>query len=262
MQVYPRTVSPNLSTCQLTHQSRSTIDLDHACRQHEGYRSVFEAQGYIVNELPPLPQAADGVFVEDTAVIIGGNAVITRPGSPARSIESLSTEAFLAEKYEVHRMNSGFLDGGDVLRINNRFYVGQSTRTNEEGYAEFCRIVNRLGFEARRVGVENCLHLKTAATFAGNDSAGKPVLVANQNCINTELFDGVDLLTIDVNEPNAANVLRLKDKLLVAVGSPRTKEKLLSRGFTLVELDISEFQKAEAGLTCMSLVDEKRTPSN
>lgn len=253
---FTRAVSPRLPECQLTHLERVPIDPAKAAQQHADYERALFGAGFDVVRLPDLPDDPDAVFVEDTALILDGHVVITRPGAASRIGETASTAAGLAGHFELHRIERGYLDGGDVLRIGQRLYVGLSTRTNAEGIASLADIVAPLGFEVIRAQLRDCLHLKTGATFAGLDGSGGPVLLYDKHSVAPEQFADVEPLS--VLEPSAANAVRAGDRLILPAGNPLTAELLLDRGFNVIEVDVSELQKAESGVTCMSLIDERR----
>ena len=203
-----------------------------------------------------LADHADGVFVEDTALLLDGHAVILRPGVASRAGEVESTAAGLWE-FELHRVRHGFVDGGDVLRIGNTLYVGLSTRTDAEGISSLRDATAPLGFEVVQAELRNCLHLKTGATFAGADMHGVPVLLYSERAVDPLQFAHVEPLAVDESEPAAANCLRVGERLIEPAGNPRTAGALRDRGFQVTEVDVSELQKAEAGVTCMSLIDER-----
>jgi dimethylargininase len=251
---FTRAVSPRLAECALTHLGRSDIDVGRAAEQHAGYERALKEAGLAVRRLEPLDQDPDAVFVEDTAVLLGGNAIITRPGTPSRRDEIESTAKGLAPFFSIHRINAGNLDGGDVLRVGTALYVGQSNRTDDEGTAALADLALPLGYGVVPVELGRCLHLKTAVTFAGLSRDGLPTLLANPEWVDPRVFGDVDLVTVANGEPYAANVVLAGDRLLMAAGSPGTAAKLKKKGFTIVELDLSELQKAEAGGTCMSLI--------
>ena len=247
---FVRAVSPRLAECQLTHLERLPIDPGKAATQHAHYEHELRNAGFEIIFLPELPDDPDAVFVEDTAVLLGEHAVITRPGVASRANETDSTAEGLRDHFEVHRLQSGHLDGGDVLRIGKRLYVGTSTRTDEAGIAALADLIRPLGYDAVTASAGACLHLKTGATYAGDG-----VLLYNAAAIDPSQFAGVE--PIAVEEPAAANCVRAGDRLILPAGNPRTADMLRRRGFTVVEVDVSELQKAEAGVTCMSLIDER-----
>lgn len=255
MRAFTRAVSPRLADCQLTHLQRVPIDAGKAAEQHRAYERALADAGFEVARLPELPDDPDGVFVEDTALLLDGHAVITRPGAASRIGETDSTAGGLSVEFELHRIDTGFLDGGDVLRIGRTLYVGLSTRTDMDGIRSLAKIAVALGFEVVEARLRDCLHLKTGATFAGPDADGTPVLLYNQPSVDPAQFAGVEPLRVD--EPAAANCVRAGDKLIIPAGNPRTAELLRQRGFSLLEVDVSELQKAESGVTCMSLIDDR-----
>ena len=251
---FTRSVSPKLSECELTHLSRVPIDVAKADAQHRAYERALADAGFDVIRLPDLPDHADGVFVEDTALLLGEHAVITRPGAASRASETSSTAAGLAEHFEVHRIEQGYVDGGDVLRIGRTLYVGLSSRTDSEGIAALRELVRPLSFEVVQARLDGCLHLKTGATLAGPDRSGNDVLLYRPGSVDPAQFAGVEPVAVDADEPGAANCLRAGDRLILPAGNPRTAQRLRDSGFQVVEVDVSELQKAEAGVTCMSLI--------
>lgn len=255
MKAFTREVSPRLAECQLTHLQRVPIDASRAARQHSAYERELVAAGLRLVRLPELRDNPDAVFVEDTALLLGEHAIITRPGAASRVGETDSTAAGLSGDFQLHRIESGFLDGGDVLRIGRTLYVGLSSRTNAAGIESLSELVASLGYNVVKAKLRDCLHLKTGATFAGPDGAGTPVLIFNESCVDPRQFEGVEPLAVE--EPAAANCVRAKDRLILPSGNPRTANLLRKRGFELAEVDVSELQKAESGVTCMSLIDER-----
>jgi dimethylargininase len=251
---FTRAVSPRLAECELTHLSRIPIDVEKADAQHNAYERALADAGFDVIRLPDLPDHPDGVFVEDTALLLDGHAVITRPGAASRAFETSSTAAGLAEHFKVHRIEQGHVDGGDVLRIGSTLYAGLSSRTDSEGIAALRELVRPLSFEVVQARLDGCLHLKTGATLAGPDRTGNAVLLYHPGSVDPSQFAGVQPVAVDAEEPGAANCLRAGDCLILPAGNPRTARRLRDSGFHVVEVDVSELQKAEAGVTCMSLI--------
>ena len=251
---FTRAVSPRLSECELTHLSRVPIDVEKAVAQHSGYERALAEAGFDVIRLPDLPDHADGVFVEDTAILLGEHAVITRPGAASRASETSSTAAGLAGHFELHRIEQGYVDGGDVLRIGGTLYVGLSSRTDSEGINALRELVKPLGFEVVQARLDGCLHLKTGATLAGPDRTGNAVLLYHPGSVDPSQFADVEPMAVHAEEPGAANCVRAGDRLILPAGNPRTAQRLCDSGFHVVEVDVSELQKAEAGVTCMSLI--------
>lgn len=253
---FTRQVSPTIVRCALTHLDRRPIDPDLAAAQHGAYEQALRDAGYEVIRLPYLAEDPDAVFVEDTALLLGEHAIITRPGASSRVSETLSTAVGLTPHFDIHYLPAGTLDGGDVLRIENTLYVGQSSRTDAVGTQALESVVTQLGFWVVPVELDRCLHLKTAVTFAGLDDRGVPTVLVNSDWVDPAYFEGTDAIFVADGEPFAANVVRLRDRLIMAAGNPGTAARLRARGFSVVEVDVSELQKAEAGGTCMSLISD------
>jgi dimethylargininase len=257
MKAFTRAVSRRLPECALTHLERMPIDVARAVAQHAAYEHALADAGFDVIRLPELPDDPDAVFVEDTALLLDGHAIITRPGAASRAAETGSTAAGLSGHFELHRIASGFLDGGDVLRIGRTLYVGLSTRTDAAGAGMLAELVTPLGYRVVQAQLRECLHLKTGATLAGPDARGTPALLYSERSIDPSQFVGIEPMPVDEREPAAANCLRVGEKLIFPAGNPRTVERLNARGFSIIEVDVSELQKAESGVTCMSLVDDR-----
>ena len=254
---FTRAVSPRLADCALTHLKRQPIDPARAAAQHAVYERALEDAGFTVRRLATLDEHPDGVFVEDTAILLGSHAIITRPGVPSRFDEAFSTAEGLEPFFTIHHLAEGTLDGGDVLRIDKMLYVGRSRRTDASGTTALGEAVAPLGYQVVPVELGLCLHLKTAVTFAGPDGAGLPTLLVNPEWVDPAIFAGTDPVHVAESEPSAANSVRAGSRLIVPAGNPKTAEMLRDRGFTVVEVDLSELQKAEAGGTCMSLISDQ-----
>jgi dimethylargininase len=251
-----REVSPQLAECELTELERVPIDVTRARQQHREYTEALRALGCLLEWLPPLSQYADAVFVEDTAVVVEELAVVTRPGVASRRGETPSVAAALARHLPVVQITEpGCLDGGDVLRIGRSFYVGASARTNDTGIAQLRDALAPFGYRVQAVALRGCLHLKSACTFIPPD-----VLLVNPHWIEPNAFYSADLntaarlVTVDESEPYGANTLTIASTTLVSAAYPRTRERLEAAGVTTRTLGVSELHKAEAALTCMSLL--------
>jgi dimethylargininase len=249
---FTRAVSPRLADCELTHQSRVPIDAAKAAEQHAAYEEALRDAGYEVIRLPELPDHPDAVFVEDTAILLGDHAVITRPGAESRRGEIESTAAGLAPFFNIHRIERGYLDGGDVLQIGKRVYVGLSTRTDQQGIDALAEIAGPLGYDVIRAQLGDCLHLKTGTTVAGDN-----ILLHIPGAIDPAQFEGVEPLAVAAGEEAAANCVNLGSRLIIHAGNPTVVSALRERGLTVVEVAVGELEKAEAGVTCMSLIDSR-----
>jgi dimethylargininase len=250
---FTRAVSPRIAECVLTHLKRQPIDHLRAAQQHAAYEQALAQAGFEVIRLPELPDHPDGVFVEDTAILLRDVAIITRPGALSRASETESTAWGLSPHFKVRQLSGGTLDGGDVLRIGHQLFVGLSSRTNAEGVEALRSVIGH----RRVITIEapQCLHLKSAVSFAGKHGTGVSKILVNPNLIDPSLFPGVE--PILVSEPAAANCVRAGEHLLLPAGNLRTARELRALGFNVIEVDVSELQKAEAGVTCMSLIDNR-----
>lgn len=247
-----REVSPALASCQLTHLSRVTIDVDRARRQHAAYETAIADAGYRVIRLPGDPEMPDCVFIEDTAVVLDEVAIVTRPGAVSRREETAAVADELARHRALRFVEApGTVDGGDVLAIGRDLFIGRSTRTNAAGIEQVRRAASAAGYTVHEVEVTGCLHLKSAAT-----ALDAQTLLVNPNWIDPALFDGYQILTIDPRELHAANVLRLHDRVVVPAAFPRTAQRISDRGQRVVTVDAGELAKAEGAVTCCSLIVE------
>lgn len=249
---YTRAVSPRLAECETTQAGR--VDVARAVAQHAAYEAALARAGFDIVRLAPLPDFPDAVFVEDAALLLGDHAIVTRPGAASRAGEVESVAEELAKAFTVHRLGAGHVDGGDVLSIGDRLYVGLSGRTDRAGIRALGDLAGLLGYRVVPVPVAGCLHLKSAATFAGPDAGGTPLLLYNPDWVSAAAFEGVEALAVAPGEAYGANIVRAGATLLAAADSPRTAALLSARGFDVVTLDISEMRKADAALTCMSLI--------
>lgn len=245
-----REVAPSLAQCELTFLEREPIDIPRAARQHERYVQELAALGCRLEWLPSLPQQPDGVFVEDTAVLVPELVVVTRPGADSRRGEVESVAVALGRHLAVARIEApATLEGGDVLRIGRTFYVGTSGRSNPQGVAQLARLLAPHGYHVRAVPMQGCLHLKSACTFIPPAR-----LLVNPQWVDPGAFDVAEVITVEASEPYAANTLTLGDVTLVSGAYPRTQARLAAAGIGTRTLEVSELHKAEAALTCLSLL--------
>ena len=231
-----RPVPPSIQHCELTHLVREPIDLARAEAQHAAYEALLEELGCVVHRLPLRADLPDSVFVEDAAIVTEELAIITRPGAASRRPEVDDLEAALREYREIARIEEpGTLDGGDVLRVGERWFVGRSSRSNDEGIRQLRRFI-----PAQPVDFRGCLHLKSAVTAID----GERVI------LNPQWVDKLwPCIEVHPDEPFAANVLLLGGAI-VAGRYPRTNERLPN----VREVDAGELAKAEGGVTCCSVI--------
>lgn len=245
-----RAVSPNLDSCELTFHARQKIDIDLAIAQHHAYERALAQLGLRIISLPAEPDMPDSMFVEDPVVVVDELAVITRMGTASRAGEGESLAEALSPYRPIHRLTEpATLEGGDVIRIDRELFVGLSTRTNQSGIDQLWAILEPYGYSVHAVPVDRCLHLKSAACSVGNGA-----ILANTAWIDTTHFFGYRIIPVPADEPGAANVLRIGGTILMPACFPQTAELLRLEGLAIRTLDISELMKAEAAITCSSVI--------
>jgi dimethylargininase len=245
-----REVSPAIVNCELEFLDREPIDLALAVEQHSQYQVCLAELGVHVEVLPSAPDMPDSIFVEDPAIVLDEIAVMTRMGAPSRRGEGESLARVLAKYRELrHITEPATIEGGDVMRIGKTLYVGYSRRTNVTGIQQLATMLHPLGYFVVPVEVRGCLHLKTACTYIGEET-----LLIHRDWIDPDAFCSRRLL--DVPEPRGANTLRIGDTILMPAAFPRTGDLLERSGFRVRRIDNSEMLKAEAGVTCTSLIFE------
>jgi dimethylargininase len=250
-----REVSISVNNCQLSFHAREPIDVARAIAQHRAYQDCLAELGVRVVSLPAEPELPDAVFVEDPAVVVDEVAVISITGAPSRRPEARSLADALSRYRPIKFLREpATLDGGDVLRIGRRVFVGLSQRTNEEALSQLRGVLGAFDYEVQSVEVRDCLHLKSACSYIGNDT-----ILINRFWIDVERLRGFQLLDVPDEEPAAANALLLKDVVIIPASFPETRALLEQRGFRVRTLDVSELQKAEAGVTCGSLIFKHET---
>jgi dimethylargininase len=252
MRALVRQPSEAIQRCALTYLDRHPIDFPRALAQHAAYVSALASLGVEVQVLPPAPDLPDAVFVEDTAVVVDECAVITRPGIESRRGEVDAVAAALDRvRPTVRIVQPGTLEGGDVLRVGRTLFVGQTPRTNAEGTRQLAALLGPHGYDVRPITPTGCLHLKSAATYIGAET-----ILVNPEWIDVGHFSQWQCVPVATEEPSAANALLVGDQVFVSASAPLTRRKLDALGFATRSLDTSEFEKAEAALTCLSLLFE------
>ena len=247
-----RKVSSSLANCELNFIPRQPIDIEKARAQHHAYEQLLGELGARVISLPEEPELSDSMFVEDPAIVLDEIAVICPLGTETRRKEAASLAVAL-EKYRslAHIKLPGTLEGGDVLKIGKKIFVGLTKRSNAEGIRQLAVIADKYGYEATVIPVTGCLHLKSAVTYLGRNT-----LLANRACFDPKRLQGYQWIDVDASEPHAANALAISDAVIFPASFPKTRQKIEAAGFSVRTLDISELQKAESGLTCSSLLFE------
>ncbi|MFD9716319.1 dimethylargininase [Streptomyces sp. NPDC059076] len=243
-----RRPSPRLAEGLVTHVERSSVDADLALLQWEMYAEALRENGWETVETEAIDELPDGVFVEDTVVMFRNVALITRPGAESRRAETATIEQTLARLgCSVNWIwEPGTLDGGDVLKIGDTLYVGRSGRTNAAGVQQLRAVFEPLGARVVPVPVSRVLHLKSAVTALPDDTViGYAPLIDAPSVFPRHL---------PVPEEAGAQVVLLGGgRLLMSASAPKTAELLADLGYQPVPVDISEFEKLEGRVTCLSV---------
>ncbi|MBY5162765.1 dimethylargininase [Salsipaludibacter albus] len=243
-----RRPGPRLAEGLVTHVDRVPVDLDLARRQWEGYVAALDASGWTTVEVEPADDCPDAVFVEDSAIVHGDLAVVTRPGAPQRRPETAGTAAALeaAGLRTVRLAAPATLDGGDVMQVGRTVYVGEGGRTNAAGITQLAGHLEPLGASVVAVPVTRVLHLKSAVTALPDGT-----VIGHAPLVDTpELFPS--FLPVP-EEPGAHVVVLDPGTVLMATGAPRTMALLADRGLDVVTVDVGEFTKLEGCVTCLSI---------
>jgi dimethylargininase len=226
------------------------IQVDRARRQHAAYVAALESLGVEVKVLPALPQFPDCCFVEDCAVSAEGVTLITRLGVPSRQGEAESIADALRPYARLEFMTGpATLEGGDCLRIDKRWYVGLSNRTNLAGARRLREVFGPLGYDVVEVPLGDVLHLKCVCSYLG----GGWLLLAEET-IPAAVFRDVRVIPVPAVETYAANCLSVNGTVLVSAGFPATRQAIEAAGLRVRELETTEFRKADGSLTCLSLL--------
>lgn len=243
-----RRPSPRLAEGLITHIERTELDLDLARRQWEGYVQALHNAGWETIEVPEVPDCPDGVFVEDAVVVYGDLAVITNPGADERKPEVLAVAEVLSGLgYRTARISEpGTLDGGDVLKYGGKVWVGQGGRTNAEGINQLRAILEPEGAEVITVPLTKVLHLKSAVT-----ALPEGTVVGYEPLVDDP---GTWTQFLAVPEESGSHVVLLGgNAVLMAADAPQSAQILRDRGLDVIEVDISEYEKLEGCVTCLSV---------
>ncbi len=242
-----RVPGESYSQCISCHPMRHTIDLKRARRQHEAYRNTLRELGLEVIQLPRDDQHPDACFVEDTAVVHDGRALICRPAKTSRRGEVGTVEDFLRRHLSVRRATApATVEGGDVIHLPDKLVAGLSERTNLAGIRQMKKY---LGVEVLTVKEPKMLHLKSHMTYLGNG-----FLITTRRFAELEVTHGFDVLVVPDNEEYAANTLAVGETVIMSKGRPRTMALVKEAGFDVIALDTSGFEKCDGALTCLSLM--------
>ncbi|MFO8022266.1 MAG: arginine deiminase family protein [Perlabentimonas sp.] len=219
-----------------------------ALEQHNLYCEALRESGVEVLVLEADERFPDGCFVEDTAVVTKEVAVITRPGDPARLGEEKKISEILSNYKKIETIDGpGNLDGGDIMRVDNHFYIGITKRTNEEGARQLSDYLSKHGYTSSQVPVKNLLHLKTGVAYLGNNN-----FIAVDEL--SKKIPSSNVIVLSEDESYSANCLKVNSNLLIPKGFPKSKKQIINLGYNIIEVEMSEFRKMDGGLTCLSLL--------
>jgi dimethylargininase len=242
--------SPAMESGERTFVGRDPIDAHLAAAQHAAYCRLLEECGANVKTLEVNRHLPDCAFVEDAAVVLDEIAVLATMGAASRRAELPGIESELRKHREVVSLTlPATLEGGDVVRIGKTLLVGESSRTNRAGIAALEAIVRRHGYRVARIKVHGCLHLKTACCALPDGR-----LHVNPDWIDMQPLEPFDCIHIPRDELWGANCLCIGENVILSAAHARTAQQLSSLEFAVQPIDLSEFAKAEAGVTCLSLL--------
>lgn len=234
----------------LTTANLGKPDFLKALKQHSAYVDALKKCGIQVIVLEADNNFPDSTFVEDTAVLTEQCAIIANPGVPSRKGEVINMQEVLRPYYKAvdHVREPGTLDGGDIMIVGSHVFIGLSKRTNKVGANQIIRILERHGMTTSIVSVKNDLHLKSGVSYIENNN-----LVVREEFAEELEFRQFNKIKVDRDESYAANCVWINGKVLIAKGFPKTKRLIESHGYTTIAVDVSQFRKLDAGLSCLSL---------
>lgn len=247
---YAITRKPGKNVAQgLTNSKLGAPNYDLVLQQHLSYVEALKSIGLQIIELDAQLDYPDAHFVEDTAVVTPDVAIIAYPGAVSRQGEEKSIAEILAAYRTTEYIHApGTLDGGDVLMVGDHFFIGISERTNSEGAKQLSKILEKYAKTCSMIPVGAGLHLKSSVNYVG-----KNTLIVTRDFANHAALEGYDKIVVSRKEEYAANVLWANDYLIAPRGFADTKKKLSALDLEMIELDVSEMQKMDGGLTCLSL---------
>lgn len=250
-----RGVSSRIDGCELSFISRQPIDFHRAVRQHRNYQELLKNLGVSVIEIPADDDCPDCCFIEDTAIMLDELAIICRPGNAVRRLEVHGVlPSIRKHRDEILTIEEpATLEGGDVLRVDHTLFVGLTQRTNREGIDLLQKYVAPHGYTVKLVEVSGALHLKSVCT-----AVDEHTMLAEPTRVELAAFADFDVIEVPPDEWMAANILLVNRTVCMHSGFVETKALIEERGYDVRTVDISEFLKAEAGLTCKSLIFSKQ----
>ncbi|QNO14696.1 N(G),N(G)-dimethylarginine dimethylaminohydrolase [Alkalicella caledoniensis] len=225
-------------------------DYEKALLQHSEYVKALKGCGVNTIELEANEDYPDSCFVEDTALLTKKCAIITNPGAESRKGEEKEISEVLKDFYDNIEVikNPGTVEGGDIMMVGDHFYIGLSARTNEEGARQMISFLEKYGYTGSTVPLKEFLHLKTGVSYLGNNN-----LLATGEFLDSTEFREFNIIEVSKDDDYSANCIWVNGKVLVPKGFKNTRDAIIKAGYDVIELDMSEFQKLDGGLSCLSL---------
>ena len=219
-------------------------------KQHSEYTETLIKLGLVVEVLPPDELFPDAAFIEDVALCTKTLAVITNPGAKSRNGETEGMQQVLSKYYNTIEkiITPGTVEAGDIMMVDDHFFIGVSGRTNNEGADQMIKILKNNGFSGSKVILNKMLHLKSGVSYLENN-----IMLVCGEFIDNIAFEKYDRIVIGEDESYAANSLWVNGKVLVPEGFPKTRLKIEEAGFDTIPVNVSEFRKVDGGLSCLSL---------
>lgn len=234
----------------LTTAGLGTPDHGLALDQHGAYVAALEDCGLDVIQLPPDEQYPDSTFVEDVALLAGECAIVMNPGAASRQGEIAGIGDILKDHFDYVEslQEPDTADAGDIMKVGSHFFIGRSQRTNKSGAASIIKHLEHYGMSGSMVELKDMLHLKTGVAYLEHNN-----LVACGEFLTKPEFQQFNILRIEKDEAHAANCIWVNDMVLMPRGCPKSRATIEDAGYAVIELDISEYQKLDGGLSCLSL---------
>lgn len=234
----------------ITSASLGKPDYEKALQQHDFYVETLKKCGVEVTILEADEEYPDSTFVEDPAIVTQKCAIITNPGASSRNGEKTKMAEVLKKIHDniEYIKDPGTVEGGDVMRVGDHFYIGLSARTNQEGAQQLIEVLNKYGYTGSIVSLEKVLHLKTGLAYLENNT-----LLVSGEFVDKVEFEDFNKIIIDENESYAANCIWVNDHVLVPAGHEKTRKDIEAAGYKVEVVDTSEFRKLDGGLSCLSL---------
>ena len=234
----------------LTTSNLGKPDYNAAIKQHSDYIEAMKKCGVNVKILEADDRFPDSTFVEDTAVVNKDFVVISNLGAPSRKGEEKDIKKVIEEFYDDIKSieKPGTLEGGDVMKVENEYFIGISKRTNKIGALQLKDILKKYDYICSLVSLKDVLHLKSGVAYIGDNN-----IIASGEFIKNPLFKDYNIIEVEEDESYATNCIRVNEYVLIAKGFKKLKDSILGLGYKILEIDMSEFRKMDGGLSCLSL---------